>query len=225
MSGASEYAPTDEVLAPSAKVLKAWLNGPGMVSQNGKPADIWYSKGKKSFCELMRKCASDVTPVSMLKVLVSQGLVRKLHSGKLRLDIPGILRLNDRSVRLVEFDGQLGKFAGQLDRKLMSQDEELFIDYVTVEGLSPALSSVFARTFSERARDLLVAVPKWVEAHKTNERARNEASSMGVGVYLFGGAARTLEKPTGDSRTIVGKRTLKRKNNRRPLPTPRAKRA
>jgi hypothetical protein len=175
----------ESLLSPSAKLTRAWRSRADLTDLEGKPLDIPYSKGRGSFCALARSCTPDITPVSMLKELEMQGTIKILRSRKIRLVGQSDAKLRLKQKELMAFEIGLERFADQLYKKLRKTSGAIYLETDVAENLSPPLASLFVRHFSERARVLLDAIPKWVDANTSERKPHERSKSIGVGVYLY----------------------------------------
>lgn len=171
------------------RVLGGWLTDPRFQNRRGRPDELRYRTGRKSFALLVKLYGGDVTPKSVLRELERMEIVDVKGTGTLRLR-------RSRSRTSVEVHYELADLAKLFDdfacaaaRPNPGSQAPSFFAFKDSTVSSIADAAYFMRRFSRRAAAFLEDFQQWSVAHESRSAApsqEGEAIRVGLGVYLLG---------------------------------------
>ena len=196
-------------LPPTIRLLHRWATDPVFQNERGLPRVLSLSDGEGTFFHLVRECAGDISPVSMLRELESAGDVQRTGSKSVRL-VRSKPTNRYQSETMKEFGLRVSEFARSLSAGLSGQSDALLSATKTISDLDETLVPLFVRTFSARAAGLLEGAEQWRVAQK-GSAGRKKGKAIGIGVYLFEPSQE--KKVTGASRdpAVLASRKKKKK--------------
>ena len=182
------------------RVLKGWLTDPRFHDARGRPDELRYRSGKKSFALLVKLYGGDVTPKSVLRELERMEIVAVTGGGTLRLR-----RSRSRSSVEVHYElSDLAKlfddFACAVARPNPESRTSNFFAFKDSTVFSTADSAYFMRRFSRRAAAFVEDFQQWSVAHDSRRAVSSqerEAIRVGLGVYLLSADAPRLRSANG----------------------------
>lgn len=182
------------------RVLRGWLTDPRFQNRRGRPEELRYRSGKKSFALLVRLYGGDVTPKSVLRELERMEIVDVTETGALKLR-------RSRSRTTVEVHYALSDLAKLFEdiacaaaRPNPGPEASSFFGFKDSTVPSAADAAYFMTRFSRRASAFLEDFQQWSVAHKSTRAAsghKRDAIRVGLGVYLLRAAALRSHSTSG----------------------------
>jgi len=176
------------------RVLRGWRVDPLFQGANGRPAMLPLRGNRRTFAQLVKTYAGDVTPVSVLKELERMELIAMTRTGKLQLRAGRVRASAHASLQLAELARIFSDFAHTASRNPTSSETPVFFGFRESSVSSAELASLFHRTFSRRAAMMLESIEQWMTlqraAGRRASRRRGSKTRVGMGIYLVSDPSR-----------------------------------
>ena len=167
------------------RVLRGWRVDGRFSKRSGKMADLPLRGNKRSFSQLVKLYAGDVTPVSVLKELQRMKAVSIRTTGRVSMNASWT---KERSLRqLIDVARHLPYFIRALDSSGRPSGEASFFAAKSSLLSSSIQAARFQHVFTKRADALLNGVDQWFASQESQHRGLhgNKKCRVGVGVYLI----------------------------------------
>ena len=184
------------------RVLRGWLSDPRFQTPGGRPAELPYGGGDRSFTLLVRLYGGDVTPKSVLRELERIEVVDLTSAGGLRLR-PSRSRNNiEIQYKLSDLAKMFKDFAFAVTQPNPGTDAPAYFGFRESDIASVRDAAHFMRRFSRRAAAFLEDFQQW-EVGKTSSssppsRAEPARTRVGLGVYLLRSELKPTRRASGE---------------------------
>lgn len=170
------------------RVLRGWLVDPRFQKRNGRPDDLPYRGGKKSFTLLVKCYGGDVTPKSVLRELERIEAVEVMKTGTLKLRTSSSRAAADVRYKLADLAKLFEDFALAAIGLGPTAEGRSFLAFKDSTVSSAADAAYFMRRFSRRAAAYVEDFEQWTAGRKSmgsGSTKSNELIRVGLGVYLL----------------------------------------
>jgi len=188
---AATEAPPVPYASKASQILSAWHLEPQFQDKKGRPARLRLEGPGASFEELLKHCgAGDVRPTTVLKELVSAGVVRQGKDGRLQALARNYIpqAMDEQIVRL--WGTVLGDVANVYVHNMSrSQRTPTRFERAAKNERIPVAAEAAFRKFLEReGQAFLERVDAWLTEHELADEAASSdtpTTRMGVGAGVY----------------------------------------
>lgn len=192
------------------RVLRGWLTDPRFQNRGGRPCELKYRGGDKSFFALVRLYGGDVTPKAVLRELERIEAVDLTNTGKLRLRLSRSRRNIEMNYRMSDLARMFEDFAFAVMQSSASLDAPAFFGFRDSSIPSARDAAYFLRRFSRRAAAFLEDFQQWSSGRNLARSASNQdrdAVRVGLGIYLLRSDPRSTRMPGVETRNAKRRRS------------------
>ena len=180
---------TSERYHRAARVIGGWRRDRKFQTAAGKPQDLAFDRGSKSFAELVRRYSGDMPPRAVLDELLRVGAVRRMSNGHLRLLVPAYVPRSSN----VDKIGILGADAADLIHTINHNLEHgtrdpRFQRKVMYDNLPAEAVEEFRRLSAAQSQQLLERLDGWLAKRDRDVSPNVEGRGRvraGIGIYYF----------------------------------------
>jgi hypothetical protein len=193
-------------LSRVGRLLTGWHQDSEFTGPYGIPYEVQFdaAKGRRSFCELVRRYTSDVPAEEMLDELKRIGAVLDLGNGYYRVLIRSYIPSAADPAKFHAMSVAFTDLAKTLDQNLRpDEDHKLFERRVWApNGVAQSAAVDFDAYVKDRGQQFLETVDEWLSS-KESEAMKNDVQprvKVGVAVYMF---VRPSDEPAeGDNQAV-----------------------
>ncbi|MGH8296418.1 MAG: DUF6502 family protein, partial [Steroidobacteraceae bacterium] len=201
------------------RVLRGWLTDPRFQSRSGRPSELKYRGAEMSFTHLVKLYGGDVTPKSVLRELERIEVVDSGNTDVLRVRLSRRRGNIEMNYKLSDLARMFEDFAFAVIQSNSSQNPPSFFGFRESVISSTHDAAYFMRRFSRRAVAFLDDFQQWSVGRKPSKagsRQGDDATRVGLGVYLLRSDLRSADDVSGKSSASLGTRHNRERPNRFP---------
>ena len=170
------------------RVLRGWLVDPRFQNGKGRPDELRYRGGKRSFTLLVKLYGGDVTPKSVLRELERMEIVDVTRTGALRLRQSRSRARTEVHYKISDLARLFEDFAFAATQPNPRAEAPSFFGFRDATVSSAGDAANFMRRFSRRAGALLEDFEQRLAGRgpmKPASHQEHEPTRVGVGIYLL----------------------------------------
>jgi hypothetical protein len=169
----------------SVRVISGWTNDSMFLDKQGQPLELPLDGEQTSFFSLIRKYSGDVTPKSMLAVLVAAGSVE--HDGdRVRLIRRAYVPGSDPGEKLRILGTDAAELISTIDHNLVSRPDELrYQRKVSIPCVKADAVPAFQALSAQKAQALLEELDALLGQYETTHEDAEDCRYVSVGIYFY----------------------------------------
>lgn len=166
------------------RVITGWSNDEDYIDKTGEPAVLEVSSGdKKTFHDLVKKYSGDMTPTSMLEVLLESGNVEYINDQVKLVNKAFIPKGGVNSSEIIQMLGtDTASLIDTITNNMDPISDKHFQRKVFNYSLKPEYYQAFKTLSSERSQKLLEELNQWISEHQVSSK---EEESEYVSLNIF----------------------------------------
>ena len=182
-------ADTSERYHRAARVIGGWRRDRRFQTAAGKPQDLAFDGGSKSFAELVRRYSGDMPSRAVLDELLRVGAVRRMGDGRVRLLVPAYVPRSSNVDKIGILGADAADLIDTINHNLdRGTRDPRFQRKVMYDNLPAEAVEEFRQLSAAQSQQLLERLDGWLAKRdrdvSPNVKGRGRVRA-GIGIYYF----------------------------------------
>lgn len=177
----------------ASRVISGWKNDARFTDHSGRPENLFFDAGERSFSDLVKAYSGDATPRAVLDELIRVGAVEIGNDSSIGLVSKAYIPFNDAPGMLSILGTDVAYLIATIDHNIVNTSDPFFQRKVLYDNLPAEALPKLNQSIREQGQQLLEKVNKQL---LKQDRDVNPAKG-GTGRYLAGVGIYYFEEPIG----------------------------